>query len=159
MSSVPHAFDGALRTAERPAESIRAIATRWFAFNSVGVIGMLVQLATVAILVRVGWHYLAATAVGVETAVLHNFIWHQRWTWRDRPASSVRTTALRLVQFHLLNGAVSLAGNVGLTALFTGVAEVNPIVSNLIAITACSLVNFAGSESIVFQDQRRRRWR
>ena len=30
-------------------------------------------------------HYLPATALAVEaTTVLHSFVWHQRWTWRDR---------------------------------------------------------------------------
>ena len=33
-----------------------------------------------------GVHYLVATAIGVEAAILTNFLWHDRWTWRDRPA-------------------------------------------------------------------------
>jgi putative flippase GtrA len=120
---------------------------------------MLVQLAVVTFLIRVaGWHYLAATAIAVESAVLHNFVWHQRWTWRDRPARSARTTALRLLHFHLLNGIVSLAGNIGLTALCSGIAGLDPVASNLIAIIACSIVNFAASESVVFQSDQRRRF-
>ena len=60
-------------------------------FNAVGLIGMIVQLEVVAIIVRIlDGHYLIATALGVEVAVLHNFAWHQRWTWRDRPATSRR---------------------------------------------------------------------
>ena len=120
---------------------------------------MLVQLGVVTILVRVaGWHYLAATVMAVEAAVLHNFVWHQRWTWRDRPARSTRTTALRLVHFHLLNGMVSLVGNIGVTALCSGIGGLDPIGSNLIAIIVCSLVNFAASESLVFQSDQRRRF-
>jgi putative flippase GtrA len=145
MSASSHAIDRSAR--------------RWIAFNAVGVAGLLVQLAVVAFLVRVaGWHYLVATAIGVESAVLHNFVWHQRWTWRDRPAQSARTTALRFMNFHLVNGVVSLAGNVGLTAFFSGVAGLDALVSNLIAILACSVLNFAASESFVFQPDRRRRF-
>ena len=45
------------------------------------------QLAVVALLVRRGGvHYLWATAAGIETAVLHNFWWHECWTWADRRA-------------------------------------------------------------------------
>jgi putative flippase GtrA len=33
-------------------------------------------------------NYLLATALAVETAVIHNFLWHQRFTWSDRPATS-----------------------------------------------------------------------
>ena len=128
---------------------------RWTAFNVVGLAGMAVQLGMVALLVHVmGWHYLTATAVGVEAAILHNFAWHQHWTWRDRPSSSWRGTASRLARFHLLNGMVSLGGNIGLTALCTGVLHLDAIWSNLIAIVACSLVNFTASEGVIFRARR-----
>lgn len=140
-------------------ERVRRCARRWAAFNAVGLAGMLVQLGVVAFLVRMaGWHYLAATAIGVESAVLHNFVWHQHWTWRDRPAHSARTAALRFMNFHLVNGVVSLVGNVGLTAFCTGVAGLDALISNVIAIIACSIVNFAASESFVFQPDQRRRF-
>jgi putative flippase GtrA len=29
-----------------------------------------------------------ATAVAVELAVLHNFVWHHCWTWRDWPSAT-----------------------------------------------------------------------
>jgi putative flippase GtrA len=128
---------------------------RWIAFNAVGLAGLAVQLAIVAALVRLlDCHYLIATAVAVEAAVLHNFVWHQRWTWRDRPSRSKREIAVRLMRFHLLNGFVSLAGNLGLTAFCTGMLHLDPVVSNGIAIVACSLVNFTASEVIVFTKQR-----
>ena len=124
--------------------------TRWVTFNAVGMGGMAVQLTVVATLVHLGCHYLVATLVAVESAIVHNFLWHQRWTWRDRPTLSSAETAFRLVRFHVLNGTISLLGNVGLTAWFTGIAGLNPIVSNLIAIIVCSLLNFIFSETMVF---------
>jgi putative flippase GtrA len=125
---------------------------RWAVFNLVGLAGMAVQLGLVAFLVHaLGWHYLVATGVGVEAAILHNFAWHHRWTWRDRPASSRRELGLRLARFQLLNGMVSLAGNLGLTALGTGLLHVGPVVSNLIAIAVCASVNFAASNVAVFR--------
>ena len=58
---------------------------RWCAFNFVGAIGIVVQLAALHFLIhRLRFHYLPATALAVEAAVLHNFIWHERWTWKDR---------------------------------------------------------------------------
>ena len=54
---------------------------RWLKFNAVGALGMAVQLGSLGFFVRVlGLHYLLATALAVEVAVLHNFIWHRRWT-------------------------------------------------------------------------------
>jgi putative flippase GtrA len=61
--------------------------TRWLKFNAVGAIGVAVQLGMLAILVRLGVHYLIATALAVETAVLQNYYWHARWTWRGREGS------------------------------------------------------------------------
>ena len=159
MSAVSQiVYEGHAPAGRLGAEVIRRSAKRWVVFNIVGLAGMLVQLGVVAFLVRVaGVHYLAATAVGVESAVLHNFLWHQRWTWNDRPARSAQATALRLMHFHLLNGAVSLAGNIAVTAFCTGVAGLDALASNVIAIAACSVVNFAASESLVFRADGRRR--
>ncbi len=58
---------------------------RFLRFNFVGALGIGVQLAAVTLLVGVlGLHYLVASALAIEMAVLHNFAWHERWTWRDR---------------------------------------------------------------------------
>src|SRR5688572_18827403 len=125
---------------------------RWFTFNLVGAAGLVVQLGVLAVLVRsFGWHYLPATLLAVEAALLHNFLWHQRWTWRDRPAGTRQSTMARLVRFHLLNGAISIVGNLALMTLLTGILHVDPLVANLVAIGACSLLNFAASETMVFR--------
>jgi putative flippase GtrA len=125
---------------------------RWLAFNGVGLLGVLVQLSVLGVLVHgFGLHYLAATVIAVETAVLHNFCWHQRWTWRDRPAASAVKTAARLARFHALNGMVSLIGNVAIMALLGGVLQLDPLVANIVAIVSCSMVNFIASEALVFK--------
>jgi putative flippase GtrA len=125
---------------------------RWTAFNLVGLIGVAVQLAVVAVLVHgAGWNDLAATALAVEAAILHNFAWHQRWTWRDRRSRSLRETAARLVRFHALNGAVSLVGNVVITGILVRSLNVEIVAANGIAIVACALVNFAASDRLVFR--------
>jgi putative flippase GtrA len=128
---------------------------RWLSFNGVGLLGIGVQLAVLSVLVHgLRVHYLTATAVAVEAAVLHNFVWHQRWTWRDRPARSGEEIAMRLARFHALNGAISLAGNLGLMTLLTGMLHIDPLPANLAAVTACSLLNFSVSEAVVFRAAR-----
>lgn len=55
-------------------------------FNAVGILGAAVQLAALRIGTRViGIHYLAATVLAVEIALLHNFAWHEIWTWKSLP--------------------------------------------------------------------------
>jgi putative flippase GtrA len=131
---------------------MRDLFLRWARFNGIGAIGAAVQLVVLTFLVQgTGVHYLVAAAVAVEAAVLHNFVWHQRFTWADRPAAGARATGLRLLRFHLLNGTVSLAGNLIVMALATGVFGVAPIAANAIAIAACSTINFAASHALVFR--------
>ena len=122
---------------------------RFLKFNSVGVAGFAIQMTVLAALLHAGVHYLAATALAVEAAVLHNFVWHERWTWKDRPAAGHGRLG-RLFRFHALNGLVSLAGNVLLMRLFVGTLGVPAIPANILAVMACSLVNYFGSDRIVF---------
>lgn len=70
-------------------DSPRAALLRWLKFNAVGGLGIGVQLATLALL-ETALHlgYLPATALAVETAVLHNYLWHERYTWADRTAGN-----------------------------------------------------------------------
>jgi putative flippase GtrA len=136
----------------------RPVIARWIAFNAVGAAGVAVQLGTLALLAHV-WHlnYLLSTGLAVEAAVLHNFFWHQRWTWKDRPAVSGDGALQRLGRFHLLNGAISLAGNLALMAWLTGTLHVDPVLANLLAIVGCSLINFAATDALVFRPVQRER--
>ena len=129
------------------------IFVRWLKFNFVGGIGILVQLGSLAILVS-GLHisYLPATAMAVETAVLHNFVWHERFTWKDRTGhGSVRDIFARLLRFHAGNGLISIAGNLALMRLLVGTMHVKYLLANGITIAICSLLNFAASEWFVFR--------
>ncbi|HXW08554.1 MAG TPA: GtrA family protein [Vicinamibacterales bacterium] len=127
-------------------------ARRYLLFNAVGAAGVAVQLGVLAALVQLGdVHYLLATAIAVETAILHNFAWHQRWTWRDRPGRARAGITARLLRFHLLNGAVSLAGNIAIVSALTGGVGVDPVIASAAAVAACSILNFAASEVLVFK--------
>ena len=114
---------------------------RWLKFNLVGAIGMVVQLAALALFNRcVGGHYLYASAAAIELTLLHNFIWHLHYTWRDRRDHSSRLR--QLLRFHLSNGLVSMVGNLALMRLLVHHAHLPLLLSNAIAILCCSIVNF-----------------
>ena len=128
------------------------IAVRWLKFNFVGVIGIGVQMAAFALFYGVlHLDKILATALAVETAVLHNFIWHEKFTWRHLPSGTGWDVAGRLLRFHAGNGLISILGNVAVVQLLSGVFRVNPYVANAIAIAACALANFAVSEWFVFK--------
>lgn len=118
-------------------------------FSLVGLAGAGVQLVTLSALVNgLGAHYAAATVASVVAAILHNFLWHQRWTWRDRPARG--PAWLAFLQFLTANGAVSIAGNLVVMAVLVGVAGLPAVVANAIAIAACGGVNFLIADGYVF---------
>ena len=114
---------------------------RWWRFNAVGALGMLFQLGVLAVLNRLApGHYLVATAAAIELTLLHNFLWHLHYTWRDR--REARPIVEKLVRFQASNGLVSMTGNLLLTRVLVQAARVQVLAANAIAILACSLVNF-----------------
>jgi putative flippase GtrA len=125
---------------------------RWLKFNGVGLLGVGVQLSTLAFLRGgLGLNYLVATVLAVEAAVLHNFTWHERWTWVDRTKLLRARLAGRLVRFHLANGLISVCGNLALMWLLVSRLQLNYVAANVLSIGACSLLNFYASETFVFQ--------
>ena len=125
-----------------------AASQRFAKFSVVGAGGVVVQALMLALLLRgAGLHYLAATALAVEASVLHNFAWHRKWTWRDRPR---HRWGLMLLRFNLTNGAWSIVANLTLMFVFAGLLNLNPNAANLLAIGICSLINFTLSDRVVF---------
>jgi putative flippase GtrA len=126
------------------------IRKRAVAFAIVGLMGFALQLAVLALLTScAGWPYLPATVAAVEAAVLHNFIWHERWTWSDRRTDADPVIA-RFARFNLTTGLTSIAGNLVLMAVFVQGLGVGPIAANALTVTSLAVVNFLISDSWVF---------
>ena len=125
---------------------------RWMVFNLVGGLGVLIQLSTLTALIGwLGLHYLVGTGLAVEAAVLHNFIWHENWTWSDRLGHDKEGRWKRLARFHLANGALSVGGNLILMRLFVGSWSMNYTVANIVTICICSILNFLAGDRFVFR--------
>src|ERR1700693_1944088 len=147
-------------SARREDNAWRRTVLRWLKFNAVGALGIGVQLAGLLTL-KSGFHltYLPATALAVEVTVLHNFLWHERYTWADRVQTSVRKSLPRLLRFNLTTGVVSIAGNLALMKLMVDLGHMNYLVANGVAIALCSLANFLVSEVWVFAQSQQQRAR
>jgi len=123
----------------------------WLKFNTVGLLGMGFQLLALAVLKGgLGLNYLAATVIAVESAVLHNFIWHERWTWLERTSRNARGVFGRLFRFHMANGLISIAGNLMLMWLLVSRLHLHYLIANVTAIGACAILNFLASDRLVF---------
>jgi putative flippase GtrA len=127
---------------------------RWGKFNLVGAIGVAVQLAALALFNRLApGHYLCATAAAIELTLLHNFVWHLHFTWRDR-RNDIALCA-QLLRFHLSNGIVSMLGNLILMRLLVQQAHLPILLANAIAIFCCSILNFSLSHTWAFPHKTR----
>ena len=128
--------------------SARQNLVRWLKFNAVGAGGICVQLATLSLLTSVrSLNYLFATALAVEAAIVHNFFWHERFTWSDRKSTG---SGARFLRFNLTTGATSILGNLLLMKFLVGAAGLPYLAANLFSIAGCSLLNFALADRVVF---------
>ena len=125
---------------------------RFCKYNLVGLMGLAVKFSVLIGLVEAaGCSYLLATALAVEAVVLHNFVWHHRWTWHDRSTGlSGRDIAARALRFHVSTGIVAITANLLIMRLLVGGFGIHYFAANLAATGFAGLVNFMLSEFLVF---------
>jgi len=127
--------------------------SRFVRFSVAGLGGFAVQFATLAALTQLlGVHYVIATIIAVEAAILVNFAWHERWTWRERMrARGDAGVRGRLLRFNAMTAVTSLAGSVVVTTFLVETASMVPIVANSISVIVLGALNFVGSDRFVFR--------
>ena len=119
----------------------------WIRFNLVGLVGVAVQLATLRLLHdHLHLHYLVATALAVETAVIHNFWLHWKWTWAERNCPP--TAFLR---FQFTTGLVSIIGNLFGMNLLAGWLGLPLMAASLGTIGLVYVFNYLVSDRYVFR--------
>jgi putative flippase GtrA len=122
---------------------------RWLKFNAVGAGGIVVQLVALSVLKSaLQMNYLAATALAVEAAIIHNYFWHERFTWVDRTTGD---SWMRFLKFNLTTGMFSIVGNVVLMRCFVTGLHMHYVAANMLTIATCSAVNFLVSDLFVFE--------
>lgn len=134
-------------------ETNRSRLRRWGIFNLVGVLGFVLQLTTLFLLKRYAHiQYLAATAIAVETALLHNFVWHEQVTWADVISPFRHGVLGRLIRFHLVNGVISIAGNIAFTWMLLEALDWPYLLANGASVVICSVLNFIAGDRLVFSN-------
>jgi putative flippase GtrA len=125
---------------------------RLFRYSVVGSMGLALKFCILTGLVELaGTSYLPATACAVEAAVLHNFVWHLRWTWRDRSTNLSLPQALqRLLKFHLGIGAVAMVVNLLVMRLLVDYLRIHYLLASVAATISAGLATFMISNFFVF---------
>lgn len=127
---------------------------RFGRFNLVGLLGATLQVLLLDLLMKgCRMSAVAAMPIAVEIVLLHNFLWHERFTWRDRSLVRLRQRAFRLLRFHFSNGLISLVGNTVLTYCLVGLFELPAHPSALLAIALCAPFNFLLADRWVYGAQ------
>jgi putative flippase GtrA len=111
--------------------------------------GFTLQVVLTELLTTVGrWPLALSTLVAVEGALLHNFAWHERWTWRDAVAMKGRLN--RCVAFHAANGLTSIVGNIVIGKLLADILGLGVLPRTSIAVALVGLFNFFLADRLVF---------
>ncbi len=126
-----------MRDAARPWEPVVARMAR---FGAVGALGVVVNSLALFLAHGIaGLPLLVASPLAVEVAVLHNFAWNDRWTFRAS-GFSLR----RLGKFNLTSlGGLAIAS--GVLYLLVAYAGVHYLLANLAGIALATLWNFTTS--------------
>jgi len=137
---------------------MKSVESRFGRFSLVGLLGALLQLLLISLLTQYfGFAGVAATPIAVEITILHNFIWHERFTWRERCPKTLRQIAERLWRFHATNGFVSLTGNTILMYFLVRRLHAPVLPTAIGAIILCSLANFLLADRWVYANRSIRR--
>ena len=128
------------------------ILRKWVRYNAIGLMGLGLQLILLFLLTRfVHLNYFVATLFAVQCALIHNFLWHQRYTWKENVVCSKKESVMRFVRFNSSSGTLAIISNLGFTALLVQIVHLPLVVCNLMAIGICNVANFLFANNFVFQ--------
>jgi putative flippase GtrA len=121
-------------------------------FFTVGWMGFIVQMAAFVALTSV-FHvpWLWATVAAAELSIVHNFFWHERWTWKDRTESRGVSMLAKLARFNVATGIVAVGGNLAVVALCVTIFKLPPVVATVLAVATLSILNFILADRWIFQ--------
>ena len=92
-----------------------------------------------------------AAPMAVEIVLLHNFLWHERFTWRDRGSGGIKQRTIRLWRFHITNGLLSLGGNTALIYVLVQELKAPALPAALAAIALSAPANFAIADRWIYR--------
>ena len=118
-------------------------------YAAVATLGAAVQALVVLAATAAGCSPVAATVLGIEAAILHNFAWHDRWTWADRPHLAPR--AVRLARYNAAMAGSSLVVGAAVTWLVVAGLGWSVLPANAVAVAVAALANYVTSDRVLFK--------
>ena len=90
-----------------------------------------------------------AVVIAVEGAILHNFLWHEQWTFAGRRATRAGWSG-RLARFNGATAVVSVLGNLVITGALAALTSMPIVAANTIAVAMLGILNFLVADRWVF---------
>jgi putative flippase GtrA len=118
-------------------------------FAVVGATGAVINIVIFRTLVRNGVHYLAAGTCSFLVAVTSNYIWNRLWTFRAQRGH----VGIQGMRFFVVSLA-ALGANLLVLELLIGVAGLNQVLAQAIAIVLVTPLNFVGNKLWSFRRHR-----
>lgn len=117
---------------------------RFLRFGVVGVSGLCIDMGLLYLLHGIlGFQLNRSAIVAAEVAIINNFIWNDRWTFRDvsRQQRQWRKTIKRFLKFNVIC-LMGVILKVLLLNLLVGVFHLNPYIANFLSIALVTVWNF-----------------
>jgi dolichol-phosphate mannosyltransferase len=118
---------------------------RFLRFCAVGSVGAAVNLVVLYSLTESGVFYLLSGFIGIEAAVLLNFVLNRSWTFKDRGARGLRSVLTALYRDHAVR-FVGIVLDLVILWILTSFVGVYYLVSQVIGIGVAMLWNYGGNQ-------------
>ena len=118
---------------------------RFLRFCAVGSVGAAVNLAVLYSLTESGVFYLLSGFIGIEAAVLLNFVLNRSWTFKDRGTRGLRSVLTALYRDHAVR-FVGIVLDLVILWILTSYVGVYYLLSQVIGIGVAMLWNYGGNQ-------------
>ena len=143
-----------MRMTNRSTDDQPGHAIRVSRYAVVATLGFVVQFATLAAWMALGLPPVAATVLAIEAAILHNFAWHDRWTWGDRELPPNARRLRRLAHYNATMAVTSIGAGIAAAVVLVEWMGRSVVEANLVAIAAATLLNYLASDLAIFRGRR-----
>lgn len=124
-------------------QQLKAITSRFFRFGLVGLSGLIVDMSMLYLFHGLLlWKLSFSAVLAAEIAIVNNFLWNDRWTFRDIPRKQGQIYVFkRFLKFNVVC-LIGVVLKVSLLNVFYTKFHINPYVANLLAILIVTFWNF-----------------
>ena len=127
-------------------------------FQVVALGGTLVNMTTLFILKgREDFPLIAAGAIAIELAIIHNFTWHYFKTWKERVNHTTKDYFKRLFKYNIVTASIDFTVNLSFLWFLTKVVGLHYMLSNLFGMMAGPVLKYFANDILIFQQKKKKK--